>query len=152
MIQAWRLVKHKHASAAFSGEGARLAGGRWNHPGTAVVYVSGALSLAALELFVHLDALAHHTLRLVSIPVSIPDDLVADMAALLRGWRAEPPTRKTQDIGSQWAAAGTSCALRVPSAIVPEENNYLLNPAHTDFDRIAVGKPKRFSLDPRMWK
>jgi len=152
VIQAWRLVKRKHASAAFSGEGARIAGGRWNHSGTAVVYVSGTLSLAVLELFAHLDLKARHTLDLVSIPVSIPGALVERTTKLPRGWRTEPPPKKTKDLGTRWARAGSSCVLSVPSAIVPEEHNYVINPAHRDFEKIETGKARRFSLDPRLWK
>jgi RES domain-containing protein len=152
VINAWRLVKAKHVDTAFSGVGARLAGGRWNHPGTPVVYVSSTMALAVLELFVHLDRRSRTTLRLASIPVRIPDELVADRPALPPGWRAEPPPKATKDLGTAWLRAGSSCALRIPSAIVPVEDNLMLDPDHPDFQTIEIGTPQPYSLDPRLWK
>jgi RES domain-containing protein len=149
---AWRLVKTRYADTAFSGLGARLAGGRWNHPGIAVVYVSNTLALAVLELFVHLDRRSRAALRLVAIPVGIPDELVSGRPDLPRGWRAEPPPTSTKDLGTAWLRSGGSCALRVPSAIVPVEDNLMLDPAHPDFSKIDIGSPEPFSLDPRLWK
>jgi RES domain-containing protein len=152
VTRAWRLVKRKRVATAFSGEGARLAGGRWNHAGTSVVYLSGTLSLAALELFVHLDSRSRTSLELASIPVTIPDDLVEVFDKLPRRWRSEPSPKETKDLGTAWASSGSSCVLRVPSAIIPEEFNYVVNPAHADFGMIVAGEPERFSLDPRLWK
>ncbi len=152
MIHAWRLVRRKHVATAFTGVGARLAGGRWNHPGTPVVYVSDTLALAVLELFVHLQERSRAALELASVPVGFPEELVADPSTLPKGWRAEPPPAQTKDVGTDWVRAGSSCVLRVPSAIVPVEHNFMLNPAHPEFARIEVGEPEPFSLDPRMWK
>ncbi len=151
MIQAWRLVKTRRADSAFSGEGARIAGGRWNHSGTSVVYVSGALSLAMLELLVHLDSQARYTLDLVSIPVSFPARLVGTISTLPRHWRAEPAPRQTKDIGTSWVKSASSCVLQVPSVIVPDESNFVLNPAHPEFRRMEIGTPRPVSLDPRLW-
>lgn len=152
MIRCWRLVKKKHLSTSFSGVGARLVGGRWNHPGDDAVYVSGALSLAALELFVHLGNRSRSALELVSIPVEIPEELISELPGLPEDWRAEPPPNATKTIGSQWLRSGGGCVLRVPSAIVPVEFNYLVNPAHSDFPSIEIGEDRSFSFDPRMWK
>jgi len=152
VIRGWRLVKAKHAATAFTGMGARLAGGRWNHPGEAVVYVSGALSLAALELFVHLDARSRTALILVAIPAEIPDELISDPPKLPPTWRAQPPPTETKSLGSAWLRSGASCVLRVPSVLIPVENNYVLDPTHPDFTSITIGDPEVFSFDPRMWK
>lgn len=152
MISAWRLVKQKRAKTAFSGEGARIAGGRWNLPGTSVVYVSEALSLAVLELFVHLDAASRTRLKLVAIPVQLPKGLVEQAEALPPDWRSEPPPETTMDLGTAWADQGRSAALRVPSAIVPVEFNLVLNPGHPDFGQVEIGESESYSLDPRMWK
>ena len=152
MIRGWRLVKAKHAATAFTGMGARLAGGRWNHPGEAVVYVSGALSLAALELLVHLDARSRTALILVAIPAEIPDELISDPPKLPPSWRAQPPPTETKSLGSAWLRSGASCVLRVPSVLIPVENNYVLDPTHPDFTSITIGDPEVFSFDPRMWK
>ena len=153
MIRAWRLVKARHAKDAFSGEGARLYGGRWNEKGTAVVHAADSLALAALEQFVHL-APAHAAIAFVAFPVDIPEELTEarDEASLPRVWRGEPPPAETQALGSEWAQRRETAALRVPSVLVPVEHNYLLNPAHVAFDRIRIGAPRPFSFDARMWK
>jgi RES domain-containing protein len=154
--KAWRLVRRKRLSDAFTGEGARLGGGRWNHPGTRVVYVSESLSLAALEQFIHFTrndiALAR---TLLAIPVEIPAELkVIEVSreVLEKDWRLSPPSDSTRDIGTQWVEKARSAVLRVPSAIIPEECNLLLNPQHRDFEKIRIGKERPFALDDRMWK
>lgn len=152
MIRCWRLIKEKHASTAFSGIGARLAGGRWNLAGDAAVYVSGTLSLAALELFVHLGPRSTAAFGLVSIPVEILEELISEPPNLPKNWRAQPPPSTTKTLGSEWLRSGESCVLKVPSAIVPVENNFVLNPAHPDFSVIRIGEEEPFSFDPRMWK
>ncbi|MBI4702564.1 MAG: RES domain-containing protein [Deltaproteobacteria bacterium] len=154
MITAWRIVKARHAADAFSGEGARLYGGRWNHRGTPVVYLGGSLALAALEYFVHLGAYAAG-LRFVALRVEIPRGVrvrEVALAALPRLWRAEPPPDETKDLGTRWIRAAATAVLRVPSVIVPAESNYLVNPAHPDFRKLAIGAPEPFAFDPRMWK
>ena len=151
MIRCWRLVKERHTATAFSGLGARVAGGRWNHPGDAVVYVSGNLSLAALELFVHIPPRSRTALGLAAIPVEIPEELVSGPPALPRNWRAQPPPSETKTLGSGWLHSGESCVLRVPSVIVPVEFNFVLNPVHPDFTAIEIGERRPFSFDPRMW-
>lgn len=156
MRRAWRLIRRKRLSDAFTGEGARLGGGRWNHRGTPVVYVSETLSLAALELFVHFTGRDINLAKsLVAIPVDIPDSLeiseihVKDLDPV---WRTSPPPDYTKDIGTQWAQCKASPILRVPSAVIPEEYNLMLNPAHEGFRKIKTGKPRDFTLDERMWK
>lgn len=149
-MKVWRICKRRHA--AFDGEGARIAGGRWNRRGTAVVYVSETLSLAALELLVHCDPVLLPG-DLVSIRAEIPDGLEitrVEVDALPRGWRRSPPPDALAAIGSDWARRASTAALSVPSALVPGERNLLLSPAHPDFRRIRVGKPDFFSLDPRL--
>ncbi len=149
-MRVWRLCRRAHA--AFDGEGARLAGGRWNRRGTPVVYVSQSLSLAALELLVHADA-ALLPDDLVAIPAEIPDALsieTLDAADLPRDWRRYPAPESLAERGTAWARAARSPALSVPSAVVPSERNFLLNPAHPDFGKIRIGKPERFALDGRL--
>ncbi|MBL9174387.1 MAG: RES family NAD+ phosphorylase [Verrucomicrobiales bacterium] len=148
MKQAWRIVKETHAASAFSGEGARLYGGRWNSPGTGVVYTSGSRALAALETLVHLNPPV--IFRYVAIPIQWEDGLVERVAALPAEWTQEPPPPATMGIGDLWVREARSAVLELPSVIVPGEPNYLLNPAHPDFRRIAIGKPEPFSFDPRL--
>jgi RES domain-containing protein len=150
-ISAWRIVKRRLAADAFSGEGARLYGGRWNSPGTRVVYVAESQSLAALEILVHLEsaqALEHYVL----IEVQFESALVTavEKPKLPADWQTEPAPVSLRAIGDDWAAAKISAVLQVPSAIVPHENNFLLNPAHADFSKIHIEPPVNFALDPRL--
>jgi RES domain-containing protein len=151
MITAWRIVKRKHARAAFSGEGARLYGGRWNSPGVAIVYTAESQSLAALEMVVHLDSseLLHNY---VVYEVGIDESLVLkiEWSQLPRNWRADPPPQKVREVGDAWARAGKSAVLQVPSATLPSEYNFLLNPRHPDFPRLVIGKPSPFRFDARL--
>lgn len=149
-MKVWRLCKRRHA--AFDGEGARLAGGRWNPRGGAVVYASESLSLAALELLVHCPP-ALLPVDLVAIAAEIPDTVRVrriEEATLPRGWRRHPAPEALGRLGAEWLGKRDTVALSVPSAVVPSERNVLLNPAHPDFRKVRVGAPEAFSLDPRL--
>ena len=149
-MRVWRLCSKKHA--AFDGEGARLAGGRWNLPGTPVVYTSATLSLAVLELLVHVDV-AMVPAELVTVLADVPDALrieQVDIDRLPRGWHRYPAPEALAEIGTRWARELRTPILSVPSAIVPHERNYLLNPLHPDHRRVRVGRVERFMLDPRI--
>lgn len=120
----------------------------------AVVYTSATLSLAALEYLVHVDP-SEAPGDLVAIPAEIPDlvsrtEIRAE--TLGAGWRAYPAPDTLAALGTAWVRAGQTAALVVPSAIVPQERNLLLNPAHADFRRIRPGAPEPFSFDPRLWR
>ncbi len=150
--QAFRLVKAKHAATAFSGAGARLAGGRWNLPGTPLVYASETLSLASLETFVHLQPVDRRV-RYVWFRIAIPATVRIDApAALPKEWREEPPDEATQRLGSQWAQQNKSAVLRVPSILLPGEFNLLLNPAQAHFKRLKISAAQPFDFDGRLWK
>ncbi|MCX5662807.1 MAG: RES family NAD+ phosphorylase [Planctomycetota bacterium] len=150
-VKAWRIVKGKHAAKAFTGEGARLAGGRWNSPGVAMVYASGSAALAMLEMLVHLQS-EELLNRYVTFEISFGEALVRTLAPadLPRNWRSSPAPSSLQRIGDAWIASSASAVLRVPSAVVPAEPNYLLNPAHPDFSRIALGPKRPARFDPRL--
>ena len=154
MIEVWRICVRRRAKAAFSGEGARLYGGRWNPPGVAVVYAAATLSLAALELFVNLDP-DNLPPNLVSIAASIPDEISTEAVSIERlpkRWREYPAPESLQEIGPAWAANTRTAVLSVPSAVIPHESNYLLNPKHPQFPRIEAHRPTPFRFDARMWK
>ena len=151
MITAWRIVRRRFAPVAFTGDGARLYGGRWNSPGQPVVYTAATASLAVLEMLVHLDrsaALASYLL----IPCEFDEALVTavDIGQLPSGWRNSPAPSALAVIGDAWRARGATPVLAVPSALIEHERNYLLNPAHADFSRIAIGSAQPFSLDSRL--
>jgi RES domain-containing protein len=150
-IQAWRLLKARHADDAFNGEGASRFPGRWNHRGTPVVYTAASLSLAALETLANLDDAALLT-DYICVPVSFGENLchTLEPKRLPRDWRANPAPSSTRDLGTAWAKSGMSCILKVPSAIIPRESNFLINPLHPDFSRLKVGKAEQFSWDPRL--
>jgi len=150
MQRTWRIVKSSRSATAFDGEGARLFGGRWNSPGTAMVYTAGSQSLAVLELLV-LQASRLLT-SFCAIPVDFDPALTqaVDPAQLPTDWRQSPAPAALQRIGDQWAAEIRSVVLQVPCAIVPDEANFLLNPHHPDFSRVNIGPPTSFRLDPRL--
>jgi len=150
-ITAWRITKRKHAKTAFSGSGARKYGGRWNSPGTAIVYTAETQSLAALETMVHIensDLLQAYVLIGITINEALIERL--DQSQLPRNWRSAVPSMSLRAIGDKWAADQTSVALRVPSALVPAENTFLLNPAHADFQKLVIADPIDFAFDDRL--
>ncbi|MGB0064579.1 MAG: RES family NAD+ phosphorylase [Terracidiphilus sp.] len=155
-MQVWRICRALFAAEAFSGEGARRFGGRWNSRGMPMVYASSSLALAAIELFVHLD------------PNQQPDDLVYVSAALPAGeplrsvaekdlpaswWLMENSAglEATRALGDAWVKAGESLAMEVPSAALRPERNVLINPAHEAVKEIVVADPVPFVFDARMF-
>jgi RES domain-containing protein len=150
-ITAWRIVKAKHAATAFDGEGARLQGGRWNSPGTPMVYTSQSAALAALEMLVHLGRSA--TLRayvLVACRYDAALVLRLDRKRLPKSWRSYPPPPRLQQLGDAWVKSDTSAVLEVPSAVIDTESNYLINPGHRDARAIRIADPQPFALDLRL--
>ena len=150
----WRLASARYGDHAFDGEGARLYGGRWNHPGTAMVYCSSTLSLATLEYFVHLEPdLAPPDLVAVAADLPAGLDVEAlEIEALPANWRSYPAPERLRDLGTGWVRSGRTAVLQVPSSVIPHEMNVLLNPAHPDFAKIQIRAAEPFSFDPRMWK
>ena len=150
-ITAWRIVKAKHLAGAFSGEGSRRFGGRWNSKGTAVVYTASSQALAVLEMLVHLeteDLLKHYRL----IPATFDSRLVTtlDSKDLPPRWKRRPTPTAVRATGDAWVASARSPVLKVPSVVVPGESNYLLNVAHPDSRRIVIGKPQPYQFDRRL--
>jgi RES domain-containing protein len=152
-MRIWRICRARFAGEAFSGQGARRFGGRWNSPGVPMVYSSSSLALAAMELFVHLE------------PNQQPDDLVSIAALLPEGepaMRLEPsklPSRWWSDnfkplrvIGDKWIHENKSLAIEVPSAALRMEWNVLVNPQHPAITEIKIEKPQPFNFDARMFR
>jgi RES domain-containing protein len=133
------------------GEGARLAGGRWNSRDRAAVYTSSRLSLAALELLMHTDVPLVPS-DLVACEIEIPDDIAiesVDPAELPNDWRL-PNHLGCRAIGDKWLDEGRTAVLRVPSAVVPEEWNYVISPGHRAAKAIGVVRRRKFSFDSRL--
>jgi len=150
-ITAWRIVKARYASAAFTGEGAKRDGGRWNSVGVAVVYLAESRALAIVENLVHLDAdelIGHYRL----LPATFDSGLVKELSTseLPMDWRRNPAPPSTSRLGDQWVRTGESAVLRVPSVIVPSESNFVLNPNHPQFHTIKLGPPEKFRFDRRL--
>ena len=107
--------------------------------------------LAALGMLVHLEP--EQLLESYrAIAVTFDEELARTLTRerLPRNWRSDRPPSRLQAIGNEWVKNNTSAVLRVPSVIIPEESNFLLNPAHPDFHRLTVGKSRRFQFDPRL--
>ncbi|MGD0506690.1 MAG: RES family NAD+ phosphorylase [Terriglobales bacterium] len=152
-MRLWRICRRIHAASAFSGEGARLYGGRWNSQGVRMIYTSPSLALAAVETFVHLEPNLQPD-DLVSIEANLPDDAAAehlDLQSLPRKWY-ELRDDSLRIFGDRWIRAGTTIALHVPSAAIRGEWNVLLNPAHPDFRTLKIEKPNAFEFDLRMFR
>jgi RES domain-containing protein len=150
-VSTWRIIKPKHAKAAFTGEGARLYGGRWNSPGVPAIYTADSRALAVLEVLVHLDAPALlDRYELIEVEMDPSLILTLELNEFPRNWRETPPPTRLQEIGDAWFIAGKSVALRVPSALIPRESNILLNPKHPDFEKVRIGKPFGFQYDARL--
>ena len=152
-MRLWRICRAIHAGEAFSGEGARLYGGRWNSPGVRVVYTSTSLALAAVETFVHLEPNLSPD-DLVSIEAELPDTIAAghlDPKSLPRKWY-EMRDESLRKYGDHWIHSGHTLALHVPSAAIRGEWNVLLNPEHSDSRKLKIGKPKPFDFDLRMFR
>jgi len=152
MLTVWRLVTARFAHLAFTGEGARLYGGRWNRKGVPMVYTAGSQSLAMLEMLVQDEPLRA---RYVMIPVTLPKNLKIEritVEQLPADWRDLVAREQLQAIGSEWARRQSSAVLAVPSAVIPSETNYLLNPRHPAFAKIEIGEPQVFVTDLRLRK
>lgn len=151
MPTAWRLVKHRYLAQAWDGEGARQYGGRWNSPGVAVVYASDTLALALLEVLVRLQSskVLH---GYSAVPCEFDEALVQTVAPsdLPEGWQRSPAPPALAAIGDDWARSAPTPVLRVPSAIVPVEHNYLFNPLHPQFGMARLGEAVPFPIDPRL--
>ena len=147
-IRVFRITKRKVVKSAFSGSGARLYGGRWSSIGTSMVYTAGSLSLAVLEWRVHLAQWPPPPL--VVIEFEFDESLIWIPATPPSGWNRFPAPPSAAAFGDEWINSARSVVLRVPSAVVSEEWNYLLNPAHPDFGALMIGKPRLFRPDTRL--
>lgn len=150
MLSVWRITTSAFARSAFSGEGARLYGGRWNPKDVAIVYTAASQSLAMLEMLAQDQPLRAHY---VFIEARIPGGLSIDRVRvddLPPHWREIGAREKLQAIGAEWTRRRGTPVLAVPSVIVPAESNYLLNSAHPEFKRIKVGKPTTVETDLRL--
>lgn len=146
-MKAWRLATTLYPP--LTGEGARLRGGRWNSPGVPLVYAASTLSLAVLEMLVHVRREELPEI-LASFEVSVPDDSVETLTEVPNAWFRDPAQRQSRRFGDIWAHEARTLSLLVPSAVLPSETNVLLNPLHPRFTEVEVVSQTPFSLDPRL--
>lgn len=151
-MRIFRICRERYAAEAFNGDGARRFGGRWNSRGTPMVYSSCSLSLAAIELFVHLEP-SQAPPDLVSIAAELPDGeptLQWSIADLPMSWSTDElgPVRR---LGDTWIESHSSLAVRVPSVPIPQEWNLLLNPRHPRMRELKIEQPEPFRFDARMF-
>ena len=150
-MRVYRIAKQNFIND-LSGEGARIYGGRWNKVGYNMVYFSEHLSLCVLELLAHIDY-KFVTNNFKYIEVNIPDELIKPKLKLEHldtSWRATPPEQYTKQMGANWLTSQKSLAMIVPSAILPSENNILLNPKHNLYSKIKVIKISDLDIDSRV--
>ena len=153
MLTAYRICKTKYAATWFDGEGAYRFGGRWNSRGTRLLYTAGSLSLAALEMLVHLND--EEILLAYSYATAEFDEnlilSVEDFRSLPENWSDSPPPLEIQRIGDEWAREQVSVVLKVPTSILPVEFNYLINVQHPEFSKVKLGEPQTFNFDERLY-
>ncbi len=155
MSVVWRIGTDAPTYRAddLSGAGAQRTGGRWNRKGTPMLYAASSRALACLETIVHFNA-RDLPLNRYLVELAVPDELVA---AAVRfdphahvGWDAIPEGMVSVAAGEAWVRSGTSAVMVVPSVIVPEEMNFLINPEHADAQRITARKVRKWSYDARL--
>jgi RES domain-containing protein len=150
----YRVLRDSYARAPFDGEGAYRYGGRWSSPGTRLSYTSEHQSLAMLEYFVHLDV-DDPPGDLVLAVAEAPDELArerVEISNLPSNWRESAAPPQLARLGDEFTQRDEHCLLLVPSVLAPNENNWLINPAHPDLKRIVVREVEPLSYDPRMFR
>jgi RES domain-containing protein len=150
-VRIWRITARKHIETVFSGVGGLYVSGRWHPQGYKISYTSESLALASLEVFVHSEST---DIPLVCVSAIIPDttpilEITTDL--LPANWQEVSAYPVLQEIGLKWLQAMEYPVLKVPSAIIPVEYNYLINPEHQDL-QLETEQVLEFQFDSRMWK
>lgn len=146
----YRLSTEKYKDD-LSGTGAKIFGGRWNSPGLPIIYTAENISLAVLEILARTDK--------YSIPISyclikifVPDtatSILIQEKKLKTGWEFDPGY--TQWMGDEFLKSNDALIMKVPSVIIPEETNFLLNPGHPDFKKVKITEADAFRFDKRLF-
>ena len=154
--RVWRIAADTahYAADDLSGKGAQLSGGRWNRKGTPLLYTSSSIALACLETIVHLGGMHPLPLNRYLVEIDIPDEVWAARTQFDTpshvGWDALPAGRVSLDWGTRWAKSGAQLLAEVPSIVVPEESNMLLNPTHPLAASLVARKIRRWTYDGRL--
>ncbi len=150
-MRVFRLSRRKYSSE-LSGKGAAKFGNRWNSKGTEIIYTAESRALAMAEVAVHLS-LATLPSDYVMIEIDIPDNMIIKSLQeheFDKNWNSHPPSTSTQKIGDEFIDAMEFCVLKVPSAVVQGDYNYLINPYHNLFKYIKIVKVTDFPFDKRL--
>jgi RES domain-containing protein len=151
-LRIYRIVHRKYAADPYSGKGGLHAASRWASRGRRVSYASESLALAAVEKIAgagHLNRLG----EMVYVAADLDRQAVRTLSREERpaGWDEQPPSLASREVGDEWLSQRASVALRVPSVVLPEGWNYVLNPAHADFGTaLSIHEPQQLRLDPRV--
>ena len=152
-MEVWRICKEDRASTTYAGIGAAKHGGRFNHKGSPpIVYASDSLALAAHEFWVHLVDRCLPP-NFCQVNATIPDSvsrIKLDVSSLPINWDSWPHPVSTREMGTEWLHSLKSCLLVIPSAVIPDNFNVLINPKHADFNQIKIGERSPFKFDERM--
>jgi RES domain-containing protein len=151
-MKVYRVVSSPRAQD-LSGEGARLYGGRWNSQGLPMIYTATTASLAVLETLVHMSMDVFPE-NLVLVTLEVPDELVQMLAPsqLPENWATYPASAEVNEIGDAWAKNETSLGLLVPSSILPQENNLIINPRHPQAGSVRIVDIAPYQVDRRLLK
>jgi RES domain-containing protein len=156
MAILWRIGTDTadYGADDLTGKGAEITGGRWNRKGTPVVYTSSTIAMACLETLVHLGGGDPLPLNRFLVQIEVPDSLwqarTRFNAAAHVGWDAEPAGLVSLDWGTAWLQGLTALLADVPSIVVPEESNLLLNPRHPGAAQVIARKVRRWTYDARL--
>lgn len=153
MIRVYRIVREPYSKTPLDGEGSYRFGGRWSSPGTRIAYTAEHLSLAIIEYFVHIEA-SDPPKDLVVVAADIPDTVsrvALTPEELPSNWRQVPAPTRLAVVGDSFAAERKSAILVLPSALVPSESNWLVNPLHPEFAEIRVNPAEPFHYDARFF-
>lgn len=151
MITAWRLIPSQYIDTAISGVGGLYASGRWHSKGQQIVYAASSQALAVLEVLVHMNR-QHAPDGMSLIQITFPDDMLTKLSnkKLPNNWTATPAPDELKMLGDEWLSKQQSVVLSVPTALVPDERNYILNPAHSSFSKVKIKSVTPFVLDERL--
>lgn len=152
-MQVFRIAKTRNIKD-LTGTGARIYGGRWNHKGISVIYTSENRSLATVEYLVHVP-LSMIPVNLAVVCIEIPNRIIPKQFSLTElpsNWRDFPAPPELADLGTHWVLANESLLLRVPSAVVENEFNKLINPMHPDIQYLTISHVEEYAFDERLLK
>ena len=151
VLKSYRIFKSIYLGTANTGYGSSLYPGRWNNRNVPLLYSSETLSLSCLEITVNANVSGLLD-NYLFIEYQFKESFVymIEIKDLPPDWMVSPASNTTRDIGDEWIKSNKSAVLRVPSAIIPQEHNYLINPNHVDFSNITQSKASHFIFDDRL--